>query len=302
MKIVLAGGSGFLGRALTDTLAADGHDLVVLTRGSAGPAAGVHLRHVQWTGDTVGPWTAELDGADAVVNLAGESIAGGRWSTEQKTRIEESRIRATRTLADTIAAAAAPPPVLISGSAVGYYGPCDDRVLTEDAPPGSDFLARLCVKWEAEARRAASARTRVVCVRTGLVLDRHGGALATMLRPFQIGIGGRAGTGRQYWPWIHIRDWVDLVCWAIATPTVTGPLNATAPNPVTNADFTQALGRALHRPTLIPAPGFALRLLMGEMADALLLSGQRAIPAKAQALWFGFHFPHVDDALRDILG
>jgi uncharacterized protein (TIGR01777 family) len=303
MRIVIAGGSGFLGRPLAAALAADGHDVVTLTRGD-GPRRGqTRSRAVRWTpgGDT-GPWAAESDGAGAVVNLAGESIAGRRWSAAHKQRILDSRVHATRSLVSAIQAAEAPPPVFLSGSAVGYYGPRGDEVIAEDTPPGSDFLAGVCVQWEAEAMLAAGDRTRVVCIRTGIVLEKDGGALPQMLPPFTFGAGGPVGSGRQYWPWIHRDDWIGLVRWAIQTPDAAAALNATAPNPVTNADFARALGRAMHRPAFMPAPAFALRLMLGEMADALLLSGQRAVPAKAERLGFAFRYPRVDEALGAIFG
>jgi len=195
--------------------------------------------------------------------------------------------------------AAKPPHTFISGSAVGYYGPLADQIVTEDAHPGSDFLANVCVEWEREAA-AASDRTRLVCVRTGVVLEKDGGALPEMLPPFRFFVGGPVGTGHQYWPWIHRHDWLEMVRWAIATPSVTGALNATAPTPVTNAEFARALGRALHRPAFMPAPAFALRLMLGEMADGLLLSGQRAVPAKATGTGFTFKYARVDDALGAI--
>jgi uncharacterized protein (TIGR01777 family) len=281
MKIVISGGTGFLGRPLAAALTADRHDVVVLTRDER-------------------PWRAHVDGANAVVNLAGEPIAGTRWSAEHKRKILDSRVKATRTLADAIRTAASPPAVFVSGSAVGYYGPLGDEVATEDTPAGSDFLARVCVEWEAEAERAASTRTRVACVRTGLVLEKDGGALPQMLPPFKFGVGGPVGSGRQYWPWIHREDWINLVRWTIQTPAAAGPINATAPTPVTNVEFARALGRALHRPAFMPAPAFALRLLLGEMADALLLSGQRAVPAKAERLGFRFGYRDLDRALRAI--
>ena len=300
MKIVIAGGSGFLGRALTAALIGGGHDVVILSRaGRHGP--GGRARAVAWspTGDT-GSWASEVNGAGAVINLAGESIAGRRWSAAHKARILDSRVNATRSLVAGIRAAAAPPAVFVSGSAVGYYGPRGDEPVTETDPAGSDFLARVCVQWEEEALRAGVAATRVVLVRTGLVLARDGGALPEMLPPFRFGGGGPVGSGRQYWPWIHRDDWVGLVLWAAANPAVSGAVNATAPNPVTNKDFAASLGRAMHRPSFMPAPAFALRLLLGEMADALLLSGQRALPAVAQRLGFTFTFANVDAALNDI--
>jgi len=271
----------------------------VLTRDSR-DRGGSKISHVTWTpnGQT-GAWASAVDGAGAVVNLAGESIAAKRWSAAQKQRILDSRVQATRSLATAIREVASPPPVLISGSAVGYYGPLGDQPVAEDTGPGSDFLARVCVEWEREAAQAGD-RTRVVTVRTGVVLEKDGGALPEMLPPFKFGVGGPVGSGRQYWPWIHRDDWLELVRWAIATPAVKGAANATAPNPVTNAEFARALGRAMHRPAFMPAPAFALRMMLGEMADGLLLSGQRAIPAKATQSGFTFTYAHVDDALRAI--
>jgi hypothetical protein len=301
MKLVIAGGTGFLGRPLAATLARDGHQVVILTRGVRRPPVppdrGVTL--TSWSPDgTAGHWAAALDGAAAVINLAGESIAGGRWTAARKRRILDSRLLATRSLVAAIHQTAPPRPALISGSAVGYYGPRGDEVITEDSPPGDDFLARVCIQWEAEAR-AAAADTRVVYLRTGLVLERDGGALPKMLPPFWFGAGGPVGSGRQFWPWIHRRDWIDLVRVAIES-RIAGPLNITAPQPVTNAEFARSLGKALRRPAVLPAPAFALRLMLGEMADALLLSGQRAVPARAETAGFAFTFKHLDGALAAI--
>jgi uncharacterized protein (TIGR01777 family) len=299
MKIVIAGGTGFLGRPLADALAAERHDVVVLSRAPSDSRGGA--RFVPWTPDgSAGALAGEIDGAAAIVNLAGEPIARKRWSADQKRRILDSRVNATRSLVEAIRRAANPPGVLVSGSAVGYYGPLEDQFATEDTQAGSDFLARVSVQWEAEAHRAASNRTRVVCLRTGLVLEQDGGALPKMLPPFKLFAGGPVGSGRQYWPWIHRDDWIRLVRWVIETGAVSGPVNGTAPNPVTNREFAGALGRALHRPAILPAPAFALRVMLGEMADALLLSGQRAIPAKAQRLGFTFRYATVDDALRAV--
>jgi uncharacterized protein (TIGR01777 family) len=299
MKIVIAGGTGFLGRPLAGALAAERHDVVVLSRAPIQSRGGV--RFVAWTPDGgAGPFGAEIDGAGAIVNLAGEPIAGRRWSADQKRQILDSRVNATRSLVEAIRRAANPPGVLVSGSAVGYYGALENQVATEDTPAGSDFLARISVQWEDEAQRAASDRTRVVCLRTGLVLERDGGALPEMLPPFKLFAGGPVGSGRQYWPWIHRDDWIRLVRWVIDAGAVSGPVNGTAPNPVTSREFARALGRALRRPSFLPAPAFALRLLLGEMADALLLSGQRAIPATAQRLGFTFRYATVDDALRAV--
>jgi hypothetical protein len=301
MHIIVSGGSGFLGHALARTLSADAHTVVLLSRAATTTPAAPGVRCAAWTPDgTAGDWAREIDGADAIVNLAGEPIAGRRWSPAQKRRILDSRILATRSLVRAIRASVSPPSVLISGSAVGYYGSLGDEVVTEQTPAGHDFLAIVCTRWEEEALRAASAATRVVCIRTGLVIEKDGGALKKMLLPFALGAGGKVGSGRQYWPWIHRQDWIDLVRWTLQAPSASGPLNATAPHPVTNAAFARALGRTLHRPAFMPAPAIALRLALGEMADALLLSSQRAVPARAEALGFTFRYPHLDDALHAI--
>jgi hypothetical protein len=234
------------------------------------------------------------------VNLAGASIAGSRWSNAHKQLILDSRIQATRSLVTAIEQAEIRPPVFVSGSAVGYYGPRGDEVVTEQTEAGTDFLADVCVKWEAEAQRAASDRTRVVRLRTGLVLDKDGGALPPMLPPFRFGVGGPIGSGRQYWPWIHRDDWVALARVAIQSPNLAGPMNATAPEPVTNASFARAVGAAMHRPALLPMPAFAIRLILGEMADGLILSGQRAVPERAERAGFTFKYRRLDDALRAI--
>jgi len=301
MKVVISGGSGLLGTALAASLADERHDVVVLTRGSAtDPAPGV--KRVRWTPDGSGAWTSAIEGAGAVINLAGESIGAGRWSAARKQLIEDSRVRSTRSLVEAMAASSAPPPVFVSGSAVGYYGPCGDQVVTEASPAGADFLAQVCARWEAEAGRAASSGIRVVALRTGIVLDKTDGALPKMLLPFRLGVGGPLGSGQQYWPWIHIDDWVNLVRWAILTPALSGPVNVTAPNPTTSTEFARSLGQAMHRPAVLPTPGFALRLMLGEMADALLLSGQRAVPAKALGLGFLFRYERLGDALAALFG
>ena len=304
MKVVIAGGTGFLGQPLARALAADGREVVVLTRdgaGNSGKSDGKNLiRFVRWnSADERGAWTAEVEGA-AVVNLAGEPIGARRWSPAQKQRILESRIQATRSLARAVRGAGRPAVAFISGSAVGYYGPLHDEVVREDHLAGSDFLARVCEQWESEAVQGVGDATRVVLIRTGLALEKDGGALSRMLTPFKLGLGGPLGSGRQYWPWIHRADWIALVRWAIDTPSATGAINATAPHPVTNAEFTRALGRALHRPAFLPAPAFALRIALGEMADALLLSGQNAVPAKADRLGFAFRYSNLDAALGAI--
>lgn len=300
MRIVIAGGSGLLGAFLVDALSREGNDVVVLTRGAPRRDPDSSTRFVTWTPDgSTGPWAAEIDGALAVINLAGESIGEGRWTAARKASILGSRVLATRSLVGAITRASRPPEVLVSGSAVGYYGPHGAEVVTEDTPAGSDFLGQVAAAWEAEANAAAS-HTRVVCIRTGIVLALEGGALPKMLPPFRFGVGGPVGSGRQYWPWIQVGDWVDLVRFAIRTPHAIGPMNATAPAPVTNREFARALGRVLHRPSLLPVPGFALKLLLGEMAGPLLLSGRRAIPARAEAWGYSFTFSSLDEALAAV--
>ena len=311
MKVIIAGGTGFLGRALSDALLQDGHEVVILTRSiPAGvvvhePGTGLPgLTNAGWTPDGtagLGQWAKVVDEVDAVVNLTGESIAARRWSDAQKARIRDSRLLGTRSIASAIQAATTPPRVLINASAIGFYGNRGDEELTEQSAAGSDFLAETCKAWEAEAHQAESSGCRVVIVRGGLALERHGGALVKMLPPFRFFVGGSLGSGRQYMSWIHRADWVDLIRWAIDTDTVAGALNATAPAPVTNAVFSKALGHAMSRPSFLPAPGFAIRLALGEMGDALLLGGQRVMPAKAQELGFHFRFTTIDHALISIL-
>jgi hypothetical protein len=300
MKVVIAGGSGFLGTALTRTLIGEGHDVVILTRQQPAAAPTRRLTPVAWNPDgQSGAWAAALEGADAVVNLAGESIAARRWSKAHKEALRNSRLMATRSITTAIREAARPPRILVSGSAVGYYGDRGDETLTETSAPGRDFLAELAKDWEAAANDVAHV-TRVAFIRTGIVLDRREGALPKMLPPFLMFVGGPLASGTQYMPWIHRDDWVRLVAWTITDEGARGPLNATSPRPVTNREFSTALGRALKRPSLLPAPAFALRLALGEMADALLLSGQRALPVRATELGFSFRYVNIDEALADI--
>ena len=306
--IIIAGGTGFLGQTLAAALADEGQSVTVLTRKRAGAAdqPAVHtasgsIAHVEWHPDgTAGAWMKVVAGADAVINLAGESIAAGRWTTRRKAQIVDSRLRATRSLVEAITAARKRPSVFVSASAIGYYGDRGDEPLKESSAPGQDFLAKLCVQWEREAMRANSAQTRVALIRTGIALDVKGGALAKMLPPFKMFVGGPLGSGRQYMSWIHLADWVRLVRWTIGSDLASGPINATAPDPVTNREFSKALGAALHRPSLLPAPAPALRLLLGEMAGPLLLASQRVIPTRAQQLGFEFSYPQLTPALQSL--
>jgi hypothetical protein len=298
MRIVIAGGTGFLGTPLVAALAADGHEVTVLSRGAAHRAGRVTT--VAWTPDgRSGPWARVVDGADAVVNLAGASIASGRWSAARKRLLEESRLQATTSLVRAILEATTRPRALVSGSAVGYYGNSGDAIVDEQAAAGDDFLGRLSVAWEAAAAPAADAGVRVAWLRTGLALAPDGGVLGRMLLPFRLGIAGRFGSGRQYMPWIHRADWVALVRWILATDAA-GPFNLTAPAPATNAAFTTTLARVLRRPAVLPVPGIALRVVLGELSQALL-EGQRAVPSRAEALGFRFAWPALEPALRDLL-
>lgn len=291
MRIVIAGGSGFLGRALRQRLTGDGHEVQILTRRPRPD----RVDQLPWLPDgTAGPWAQALSGAGAVVNLAGEGIADKRWSAARKRALLASRVDATTSLVAALGAVPVPPPVFVSASAVGYYGPTGDDPITEDAPAGHDFLGEMAAAWEAAAAPAA-AYGRVVLLRTGLVMGA-GGALAKMLPAFKLGVGGRLGSGRQWMPWIHLDDWTALTATLLTDDRASGPFNLSAPEPVTNADFTRALGRALGRPTIIPVPAFALSLALGELST-VLLTGQRAVPAKALALGFGFRYPRIDDGL-----
>jgi uncharacterized protein (TIGR01777 family) len=294
VTIVIAGGSGFLGGKLARRLQIDGHRPVTLTRGPAG------ANRVTWTPDgSPGGLPAHLEGVDAIVNLAGENIAKGRWTASRKRALRDSRILATRTLVRAITACARPPRAFISGSAIGYYGPRGDEPVTETTEPGSDFLARLCVEWEQEAGFAASATTRVAIVRTGLALAKEGGMLGSMLLPFKLGLGATLGTGHQFMPWIHADDWAGMVSWLIQNDRATGAFNATAPEPVTNRVFTHTLGRVLRRPAVLHAPAFVLQAAMGEMS-AMVLNGQRVLPAHAEQIGFRFTHRTLEPALRSL--
>ena len=309
MKIVIAGGSGFLGAPLAEMYAEEGHDVRVLTRSlMAGdtrhdPGTGVPgITKVGWKPDgKSGPWASALDSADALINLAGESIAAKRWTPQRKAILRDSRLLATRSLTSALASSARPPAVFISGSAVGYYGPSGSDPKSEEALPGSDFLAQLCEDWEAAALSVSRPETRTVILRTGIVLEKSGGALPQMMRPFRFFAGGRLGSGLQYISWIHRLDWIEIVRWIVVTPEITSTVNATAPHPVPNREFARALGRALHRPSLLPAPGFALKLVLGEMAESIL-TGQRVLPARAQRHGYHFRYPEIDQAFRGIFG
>jgi uncharacterized protein (TIGR01777 family) len=301
MKVVIGGASGLIGRRLVARLRSRGDEVVALVRRrdpAAGWAQGARLE--EWDGKSPGPWRRELDGADAVVNLAGASVGGKRWSTAWKKEILDSRIDSTSALVQAMAAAPRKPRAFVSASAVGYYGPRGDEPLDESAPAGGDFLASVCRRWEEEARKAEPLGVRVVLLRSGVVLAKDGGALPQMLPPFQAFVGGPVGDGKQWFPWIHIEDEVSLFAWALDAD-VAGPLNAAAPGAQTMEQFCKALGRALHRPSWAKVPASALRLLIGEFAT-VLTSGQRAVPARATQAGFRFRFEGSEAALDDLFG
>lgn len=300
MRVAITGSSGLIGTALAAHLAAGGHEVLRLRRGAASAAAGAGP--AAW--DPAAGWIAPgaLAGCDAVVHLAGASIGEGRWSARRRRELRASRIDATRLLVAHLETLPQRPAVLVCASAVGYYGDRGDAVLDESAAAGSGFLADLVRDWEAEARRAERLGVRVALPRFGVVLARHGGALPRMLLPFRFGLGGRLGSGRQWMPWVTLEDTVRAIAFALAEPALAGAFNVTAPQPVTNAEVTRALGRQLHRPALMPVPRFALRLALGEAADELLLSSTRAVPSRLLAAGFAFTHPDLAGALAAVLG
>ena len=302
MKILITGSTGLVGTALTQHLQRAGHTVCRLIRpGTSSQTIGnSQAFDVNWN-----PTTGELGGAavgaDAVVNLAGASIADGRWTAQRKQLLRSSRVDTTRALVQALAKMSARPRVLVSGSATGIYGNRGDETLTEASQPGTDFLSEIAKEWESEALKAEALGIRLVRARFGVILAKHGGALPQMLRPFQFGIGGKIGTGKQWLSWITLDDTVAILRSALENATITGPLNVVSPQPVTNAQFTKSLAATLRRPAIFPVPAFALRLALGEMADALLLASQRAVPAQLQKLNYQFLHPDLANALCAVL-
>jgi uncharacterized protein (TIGR01777 family) len=310
MRVVITGGSGLIGRAVAAALAAQGHEVIVLSRHPADPArlsglpAGV--RAAGWDGLTAAGWGDLLGRDSAVLNLAGEGIAAGRWNAARKRRIRVSRIDAGRAVLEAVrraAAAGRAPAAVLQASGIGYYGDRGDEEVGEGHPPGpgDDFLAEVSVAWEASTAEVEALGVRQVVLRTGIVLDRRGGALPKMLPPFRLGIGGPLGSGRQWFPWIHMADEAGAILFLLANAAARGPFNLCAPRPVTQRDFARALGRQLHRPAALPVPAPLLRLALGEMAGALLRS-QHALPRRLQAAGYVFRFPELPGALADLLG
>jgi uncharacterized protein len=295
MRIAVTGASGLIGTALVPSLRAGGHEVLRLVRRS--PHAGDEVR---WDPLTKTIDAERLEGLDAVVHLSGENIAAGRWTDAKKARLRSSRVGSTRFLSETLAGLTRKPSVLVSASAVGYYGDRGDFWVTEADPPATDFFGQLSVEWEAAAAHAAHAGIRVVHPRTGIVLSPAGGALGKMLQPFRLGVGGVVGSGRQYFSWIALDDVVGVIHHLLARSDLAGPVNASSPEPVTNAELTKTLGRVLGRPTIVPVPAFVLRIAFGEVADALLAS-TRMRPERLLATNYKFRFPELEGALRHVL-
>lgn len=297
MKILVSGSHGLVGKALTRSLTNDGHEVVRLVR---------HVRslgafEIEWQPDKGRIDAEHLEGFDVVVHLAGENIATGRWTSEKKRAIRDSRVKGTVLLSESLAHLSRPPSLFCTASATGYYGDRGDELLTEKSPPGKSFLSEVCIEWERATAPAAEKGIRTVHTRFGIILDADQGALAKMLTPFRMGIGGRIGDGRQWMSWIALDDMVNALKFLMADSSTRGPVNFVTPNPVTNAEFTKTLGRVLSRPTIFPVPAFAVRLAFGEMADELLLSSQRVEPAVLQDKGFLFSWPTLEAALRHVL-
>ena len=298
MRILISGSHGLVGTALIKALKADGHNIFRLVRHAPSSE-----EEIEWSPDRYSIAISRIEGFDAVYHLAGESIASGRWNDEKKRKIRESRTKGTKLLADALANLSAPPKALISASAIGYYGDRGDELLTEASQPGKDFLADVCVEWEQATEHARAKGVRVVNTRFGIILDKEGGALAKMLTPFRMGIGGRIGDGKQWMSWIALDDVIGALQFVLSNESMNSAVNFVAPNPVRNAEFTKTLGRVLSRPTLFPIPEFGVRLAFGEMADALLLSSQKVEPVLLKKSGYQFKFSELvkalDHSLRD---
>lgn len=296
MRIIVSGSHGLVGSALIKALETAGHEIYRLVRHAPNSES-----EIEWSPDRYSIAISRIEGFDAVYHLAGESIASGRWNEEKKRKIRESRTKGTKLLADAVANLSQPPKTLISASAIGYYGDRGDELLTETSPPGNDFLADVCVEWEKATEHARAKGVRVVNTRFGIILDKDGGALAKMLTPFRMGIGGRIGDGKQWMSWIALEDVIGALQFVLKNESLNQPVNFVAPNPVTNAEFTKTLGNVLSRPTVFPIPEFGVRLAFGEMADALLLSSQRVEPRSLKQAEYEFRYSDLESALRAIL-
>ena len=296
MRVLLSGSHGLVGKALISRLNADKHEIFRLVRHAPSSES-----EIEWSPDRYSIAIARLEGFDAVIHLAGESIAEGRWSEEKKKRIRESRVKGTKLLSDALANLSRPPKTLIAASAIGFYGDRGDEILNETSPPGEGFLPDVCAAWEQATQLAMEKGIRVVNTRFGIILSKEGGALAKMLPPFRMGVGGRIGSGKQWMSWIALNDVIEGLNYALTNESLRGPVNFVAPKPVTNAEFTKTLGRVLSRPTFFPVPAFAARLALGEMADALLLSSQRVEPTRLKDANYQFRFSGLREALSHLM-
>ena len=296
MKILVSGSHGLVGKALTTSLANAGHEIVSLVRQSANDS------EIEWHPNQGKINGQQLEGLDVVVHLAGESIASGRWTEGKKKKIRESRVKGTELLSSALALLSQPPSRFISASAIGFYGNRGDELLTEKSAPGNGFLPEVCIAWERATGQAEAKGIRTIHTRFGIILDEKGGALERMLTPFRMGVGGKVGNGKQWMSWIALEDVISALRFLIDEPGSEGPLNLTAPDPVTNADFTEALGNVLSRPTLFSVPAFAARLAFGEMADELLLSSAKVEPRRLKENGYEFKHPELSSALKAILG
>ena len=306
MRVLITGGTGLIGSELTNNLCADGHDVIILSRsGTSDTFLPSRAQLVKWDGRTAEGWGRLVNEVDAIVNLAGESISGanpvsGRWTAARKRRIVDSRVQAGQAIVQALKGATKRPQVLVQASAVGYYGPHGDEPVTEDTAPGNDFLADVCKQWEASVAGVEALGVRLAVVRTGVVLSSGGGALPFMALPFRYFVGGPPGSGKEYVPWIHEEGQINAIRFLLEHQSMRGAYNVCAPKPVTNADFSKAIGRALRRPSYMPAPEFAIRLVLGEFAT-LIVDGQRQIPRRLQQSGFRFQYEDVDTALKDLL-
>jgi uncharacterized protein len=302
LRVIVAGGSGFIGRKLIDSLLQAHHEVAVISRTPEKARNYFHGVQVKfWDAKNETELIGILDGADAVINLAGESLASKRWTQIQKERILASRIESTRAVIQAINHALHKPFVLLNASAVGYYGNVPEGEVTESSPRGTGFLADVCALWEAEALKVQKSGVRVVLLRTGVVLDKKGGALPNLILPFQLFLGGPPGSGRQWFPWIHLQDEISAILFALENDHITGPLNLAAPEPVRMTDFCRKLGGILHRPSWMHASAWILNLVLGEMAEPLLVHGQKMIPKKLIESGHKFQFPNLEDALKDLV-
>lgn len=303
MKVIIAGGSGFIGTHLIDRLTTEGHSVILFTRNPArvGSITDRKVETAAWDGRSAGEWIRHLEGADGIVNLSGESIGAGRWSEQRKNRIMGSRVDAARAMVLAIGKTKNRPKVLVNASGAGYYGHVPEGDVTEDHPAGNDFLADTCKRWELAASEATNYGVRVVMIRTGFVIANDAPAFKKMLLPFKLFAGGPYGSGKQWFPWVHVDDIVGAYVFALQSSALSGPVNVAAPDPRTVRDFTRLIGRVMGRPAWAPAPAFVLRIVLGEMAD-LLLKGQKMVPKKLTGAGYSFRFPSAEAALRHVLG